>query len=193
MWNQARAVARARWSPAMPRSSGRRCASMGSRAWSNQRRMMIGEKVRLDSTAATLELVTERNGVLDVEDHVFLNFGCNIAAIETHPHRRYSLLGPYCMSEWTTRITASNRNAEVNVRRSELIIAIERVARSHHRLAAASPIRSKAHVLACRERRDEGSFHPHLRAPVDRHATIRSFDGHAVMVRCRGRGWRRRG
>jgi acetyltransferase-like isoleucine patch superfamily enzyme len=59
--------------------------------------MMIGQRVRLDSTAATLELVTEPDGVLDVEDHVFLNFGCNIAATKLIRIGAYSLLGPYCM------------------------------------------------------------------------------------------------
>jgi maltose O-acetyltransferase len=59
--------------------------------------MVIGEKVRLDSTAATLELVTEPGGTLEIGDHVFLNFGCNIAATKLIRIGAYSLVGPHCM------------------------------------------------------------------------------------------------
>jgi acetyltransferase-like isoleucine patch superfamily enzyme len=97
VWNQGRAVARARWYLRDADVLGAKVRLQGKPRVINQGRMMIGDKVRLDSTAATLELVTEPNGVLDVEDHVFLNFGCNIAATKLIRIGAYSLLGPYCM------------------------------------------------------------------------------------------------
>ncbi len=78
-------------------SIGSRVRLQGKPRVINRGRMLIGQRVRLDSTAATLELVTEADGVLDVEDHVFLNFGCNIAATKLIRIGAYSLLGPYCM------------------------------------------------------------------------------------------------
>lgn len=97
VWFQGRAVARARWYLRHADVLGAKVRLQGKPRVINQGRMMIGEKVRLDSTAATLELVTEATGVLDVEDHVFLNFGCNIAATKLIRIGAYSLLGPYCM------------------------------------------------------------------------------------------------
>jgi maltose O-acetyltransferase len=96
-WNQARAVTRARWYLRHADAVGSRVRLQGRPRVINQGRMTIGQRVRLDSTAATLELVTEPDGVLDVEDHVFLNFGCNIAATKLIRIGAYSLLGPYCM------------------------------------------------------------------------------------------------
>ena len=97
VWNQGRAVARARWYLRDADSVGSRVRLQGKPRVINRGRMLIGQRVRLDSTAATLELVTEADGVLDVEDHVFLNFGCNIAATKLIRIGAYSLLGPYCM------------------------------------------------------------------------------------------------
>lgn len=97
VWNQGRAVARARWHLRSADVVGSRVRLNGRPRVVNRGRMVFGEKVRLDSTAATLELVTEAGGVLEVEDHVFLNFGCNIAATKLIHIGAYSLVGPYCM------------------------------------------------------------------------------------------------
>ena len=97
VWHQGRAVVRARWYLRDADSVGSRVRLQGKPRVINRGRMLIGQRVRLDSTAATLELVTEADGVLDVEDHVFLNFGCNIAATKLIRIGAYSLLGPYCM------------------------------------------------------------------------------------------------
>lgn len=97
VWDQGRAVLRARWYLRAADEVGRRVRLRGKPRVVNHGRMVIGEKVRLDSTAATLELVTETDGTLDVGDHAFLNFGCNIAATELIRIGSYSLLGPYCM------------------------------------------------------------------------------------------------
>jgi acetyltransferase-like isoleucine patch superfamily enzyme len=46
----------------------------------NQGRMTFGDRVRLVSTVATLELVTLPGGHLEVGDNVFINYGCSIAS-----------------------------------------------------------------------------------------------------------------
>ena len=60
-------------------------------------RMTIGYKARFDSVAAPIELVTETGALLEIEERVFINFGCNIAATKLIRIGAYSLLGPYCM------------------------------------------------------------------------------------------------
>jgi maltose O-acetyltransferase len=97
VWDQGRAVLRARWHLRAADSVGAKVRLRGKPRVVNLGRMVIGEKARLDSTAATLELVTERDGLLEIGDHAFLNFGCNIAATKLIRIGPYSLLGPYCM------------------------------------------------------------------------------------------------
>ena len=63
----------------------------------NDGTMKIGDHVRLDSIVATLELVTEPDGLLDVEQHVYLNSGCSLGATKLIRVGAYSLLGPHCM------------------------------------------------------------------------------------------------
>lgn len=97
VWHQARAVARARWYLRHADVVAATVRLHGRPRVINRGRMVFGEKVRLDSTTATLELVTEQGGVLEIEDHAFLNFGCSVAATKLIRIGAYSLLGPYCM------------------------------------------------------------------------------------------------
>jgi acetyltransferase-like isoleucine patch superfamily enzyme len=46
----------------------------------NQGAMLVGDRVRLVSTVATLELVTLPGGVLEIGDNVFINYGSSIVA-----------------------------------------------------------------------------------------------------------------
>jgi maltose O-acetyltransferase len=42
--------------------------------------LIIGERLRLVSTIATLEMSIGEEGTLDIGDNVFINYGCSIAA-----------------------------------------------------------------------------------------------------------------
>jgi maltose O-acetyltransferase len=47
---------------------------------SNSGTLLIGDRVRLVSTIATLELAVEPGATLDIGDGVFINYGCSIGA-----------------------------------------------------------------------------------------------------------------
>lgn len=61
-------------------SLGRRVTLRGRPAVTNEGRMTIGDRVRLVSTVATLELVTLPSGHLDIGDNVFINFGSSLVS-----------------------------------------------------------------------------------------------------------------
>ena len=63
----------------------------------NRGRMVIGDRVRLSSTVATLELVTDPGGLLEIEARAFVNFGCSIAASLHIRIGAGSQIGPHCM------------------------------------------------------------------------------------------------
>ena len=59
---------------------GRRITLRGRAHIVNDGRMIFGDRVRLDSTVAMLELVTLPDAVLEVGNNVFINFGSSIVA-----------------------------------------------------------------------------------------------------------------
>src|SRR2546430_4669357 len=61
-------------------SLGRRVTLRGRPAVTNDGRMTIGDRVRLVSTVAQLELVTVAGGHLEIGDNVFINYGSSIVA-----------------------------------------------------------------------------------------------------------------
>ncbi len=62
---------------------GKRITLRGRPKVVNQGRMTFGERVRLDSTVATLELVTLPGGHLEIGNNVFINYGTSLVA-STH-------------------------------------------------------------------------------------------------------------
>ena len=84
------AVLRARWHLRKANHLGRYVRLWGKPSIHNCGKMVIGDKVRLISTTATLELVAD-GGLLEIGDHSFINYGCSIAATEL------VRLGPYCL------------------------------------------------------------------------------------------------
>src|SRR5260221_9517065 len=52
----------------------------GGAVISNQGRITLGDRVRLVSTVATLELATLPGGNLEIGDNVFINYGCSLAS-----------------------------------------------------------------------------------------------------------------
>jgi maltose O-acetyltransferase len=61
-------------------SLGRRVTLRGRPAVTNHGRMTIGDRVRLVSTVATLELVTLEGGHLEIGDNVFVNYGSSLVS-----------------------------------------------------------------------------------------------------------------
>jgi acetyltransferase-like isoleucine patch superfamily enzyme len=62
------------------RTLGRRVTLRGTPVVSNQGRMTIGDRVRLVSTVAKLELVTLSGGHLEIGENVFVNYGTSLVA-----------------------------------------------------------------------------------------------------------------
>ena len=74
------AVLRARWYLRQVTTLGARVRLWGCPSVRNRGRILIGNRVSLVSTVATLELVSEPGGTLEIGDSTFINYGCSIAA-----------------------------------------------------------------------------------------------------------------
>jgi acetyltransferase-like isoleucine patch superfamily enzyme len=82
LWNDGWAVAQAHWYLRRASSVGSRVRLRGRPLISNGGRMVIGSRVQLISTAATLELVSLNGGSLEIGDRTLVNYGGSIAAAE---------------------------------------------------------------------------------------------------------------
>ncbi len=76
---------------------GRRVTLRGRPKVVNQGTMTIGERVRLDSTVATLELVTLPGGHLEIADNVFINYGSSLVSSARVSVGRDCLIGTHVM------------------------------------------------------------------------------------------------
>jgi acetyltransferase-like isoleucine patch superfamily enzyme len=74
---------------------GRRVTLRGNPVVSNEGRMTFGERVRLVSTVARLELVTLPGGHLEIGDNVFINYGTSLVASAHVKIGSDSLIGTY--------------------------------------------------------------------------------------------------
>jgi maltose O-acetyltransferase len=95
MWRDGRAVVNARWALRHADQLGARVRLRGRPAVTNEGRMVIGERVQLISTIATLELATERTGVLEIGARSLINFGCSLVATELVSIGQRCHIGPY--------------------------------------------------------------------------------------------------
>jgi maltose O-acetyltransferase len=59
---------------------GKRVTLHGRAVINNQGRITLGDRVRLVSTVAKLELATMPGGHLDIGNNVFINYGCSISS-----------------------------------------------------------------------------------------------------------------
>ncbi len=82
VWHNGRAVLAARWHLRNADVVGTRVRLRGRPSIQNHGRMVIGSRVQLVSTVATLELVTMEEGTLEVGEQTLLNYGSSIAAAE---------------------------------------------------------------------------------------------------------------
>jgi acetyltransferase-like isoleucine patch superfamily enzyme len=81
----------ARWHLRTADSIGRRVTLRGHPAISNEGRLTIGDRVRLVSTVATMELVTLPGGHLEIGNNVFVNYGSSLVA------SKHVLIGDNCL------------------------------------------------------------------------------------------------
>jgi maltose O-acetyltransferase len=70
----------AKWHLRRATQVGQRITLRGRPSIVNDGRMTFGERVRLVSTVATLELVTLPDGHLEIGDNVFINYGSSLVA-----------------------------------------------------------------------------------------------------------------
>src|SRR5262245_34420498 len=68
----------ARWHLRRATSLGRRVTLRGRPQVVSAGSLVIGNRVRLVSTVATLELVALPGGRLEIGDNVFINYGCSL-------------------------------------------------------------------------------------------------------------------
>jgi acetyltransferase-like isoleucine patch superfamily enzyme len=73
-------VLNARWHLRRATAVGQRVTLRGRPSIVNDGRMTFGERVRLVSTIATLELVTLPEGHLEIGNNVFINYGSSLVA-----------------------------------------------------------------------------------------------------------------
>src|SRR5262245_44558849 len=78
VWDNGRSVIRARWYLRHADEVGTRVRLDGRPAVTNLGRMVIGERVQLFSTIATLELVAAEDGLLEIGPRTLVNFGCSL-------------------------------------------------------------------------------------------------------------------
>jgi acetyltransferase-like isoleucine patch superfamily enzyme len=97
VWDNGRAVINARWSLRHADHVGTRVRVRGRPAVTNLGRMVIGERVQLVSTIATLELVADEGGLLDIGERTLVNFGSSLVATELVRIGAHCHIGPYTM------------------------------------------------------------------------------------------------
>ena len=76
---------------------GSRVRLRGRPSIDNKGRMVIGSRVQLVSTIATLELVAMEGGTLEIGDRTLVNYGCSIAAAERVRIGQRCLIGTHAI------------------------------------------------------------------------------------------------
>lgn len=73
-------MARAKWSLRQATSVGSRVRVKGAPRIENKGRLEVASRVRIVSTVAQTELVVGRDGLLEIGESTFINYGCSISA-----------------------------------------------------------------------------------------------------------------
>jgi acetyltransferase-like isoleucine patch superfamily enzyme len=79
-WDNGSAVLRARWYLRSAQELGSGVRIWGHPIIKNSGTLRLGEKVRMVSTPARLELGIGSNGTLEIGSHTYINYGCSIGA-----------------------------------------------------------------------------------------------------------------
>ncbi|MFV0309611.1 MAG: acyltransferase [Desertimonas sp.] len=96
VWDNGRQALHARWALRSARL-GARVRLRGRPEVRNQGTMIVGERTQLVSTVATLELVSEPGGTLEIGPRCLINFGCSLVATELVRIGADCHIGPYTM------------------------------------------------------------------------------------------------
>lgn len=80
LFRKGNAALRARWYLRHAVQLGPRTRLWGRPSIQTYGTLVVGDRVRLVSTVATLELVTGADATLTIGDNTFINYGCSIAA-----------------------------------------------------------------------------------------------------------------
>ena len=80
VWHQGRAVVRARWYLRDADQLGYGVRVWGAPIVRNSGRLIVGERVRMVSTVAPIELAVGSRGVLEIGDGTYINYGTSIGA-----------------------------------------------------------------------------------------------------------------
>ncbi|MET0326653.1 MAG: acyltransferase [Ilumatobacteraceae bacterium] len=97
VWDNGRAVLNARWALRKVDHVGTRVRLRGRPAVTNLGRMVIGDRVQLVSTIATMELVSAEDGLLEIGERTLVNFGCSLVATQHVSIGAHCHIGPYTM------------------------------------------------------------------------------------------------
>ena len=81
-WDNARAVARARWHLRGADQLGSRVRVWGKPAVTVHGTLRVADRVRIFSIPARTELAVQAGGTLDIGSQTFINYGCSISAAE---------------------------------------------------------------------------------------------------------------
>lgn len=96
VWRNGKAVLAAKWY-LRGAEVGPRVRVRGRPVVKTWGRMIIGERVQLNSTIATLELIAHSKGTLEIGPRSLVNFGCSIVAHELVRIGADCHIGPYTM------------------------------------------------------------------------------------------------
>ena len=91
------AVIRARWWLRRATLLGPRVRLRGRPVVKAYGTIVIGDRVKLDSMVARLELVAGVGGTLEIGERSLVNFGCSLVAYERVTIGERCLIGPHCM------------------------------------------------------------------------------------------------
>lgn len=97
VWRQGRTVLAAHWYLRKADDVGPRVRVRGRPVVVNDGRMHIGDRVQLNSTIATTELVSGPDGTLTIGPRTLVNFGCSLVALERLEIGPDCHVGPYTM------------------------------------------------------------------------------------------------
>jgi acetyltransferase-like isoleucine patch superfamily enzyme len=90
IWNDGRAVLRARWYLRKATSIGPRVRLWGRASVHNYGKLIVGNRTRLVSTIVPQEFFVGKGATLDIGESSFINYGCSIAA------NKHIKIGPRC-------------------------------------------------------------------------------------------------
>jgi maltose O-acetyltransferase len=80
LWRQSAAIARAHWYFRHATRLGSKVRVWGRPSIRNNGTLLVGDRVRVVSTMATVELATSEGGTLEIGDGTYINYGCSLGA-----------------------------------------------------------------------------------------------------------------